>query len=99
MRTRNPIRNIVDQLKVVPNPNKEFISLALGDPTTHGNLNIDQTCVDAVQKHLLGNKANGYPPSVGTMAARTAIAQSHTLPEAPLTADDVILASGYYILI
>jgi tyrosine aminotransferase len=29
-RTINPIRNIVDNLKVVPNPDKKFLSLALG---------------------------------------------------------------------
>jgi tyrosine aminotransferase len=41
-RTRNPIRQIVDNLKVHPNPEKEFISLALGDPTTFGNLKIPE---------------------------------------------------------
>lgn len=41
-RTRNPIRQIVDNLKVVPNPDKDFISLALGDPTTFGNLRIPE---------------------------------------------------------
>ena len=29
-RTQNPIRNIVDQLKVQPHPDKPMISLALG---------------------------------------------------------------------
>jgi tyrosine aminotransferase len=43
LRTKNPIRQIVDNLKVNPNPEKEFISLALGDPTTFGNLKIDQS--------------------------------------------------------
>ena len=42
-RTRNPIRNIVDNLKVTPNPDKQFISLALGDPTTFGNFLLDPT--------------------------------------------------------
>jgi tyrosine aminotransferase len=41
LRTRNPIRAIVDSLKVQPHPDKEFISLALGDPTTFGNFKLD----------------------------------------------------------
>ena len=28
--TFNPIRNIVDGLKIVPNPNKEMIALSIG---------------------------------------------------------------------
>ena len=40
-RTKNPIRDIVDHLRVAPNLNKEFISLALGDPTIFGNFKLD----------------------------------------------------------
>ena len=29
-RTFNPIRSIVDHMKIVPNPNKEMIKLSLG---------------------------------------------------------------------
>ncbi|KAJ3021762.1 hypothetical protein HKX48_007837 [Thoreauomyces humboldtii] len=94
MRTRNPIRAIVDNMKVKPNPEKDFISLALGDPTTFGNFNLHPTCVQAVKDQLDTFKANGYPNSVGTEAARAAIAKSHTRPDAPLTSADVILGSG-----
>ncbi|KAJ3280887.1 hypothetical protein HK104_000344 [Borealophlyctis nickersoniae] len=93
-RTRNPIREIVDNLAVKPSPDKEFISLALGDPTVFGNFKIDPVCNDAVKQHLEGYKANGYNPSFGTEAARTALAEKYTCPEAPLTPKDVILASG-----
>lgn len=41
-RTRNPIRAIVDSLRVEPNPSKDFVSLALGDPTTGGNFKLHQ---------------------------------------------------------
>ncbi|KAJ3019051.1 hypothetical protein HKX48_002403 [Thoreauomyces humboldtii] len=61
MRTRNPIRAIVDNMKVKPNPAKEFISLALGDPTTFGNFNLHPTCVQAVKDQLDTFKANRYP--------------------------------------
>ncbi|KAJ3165191.1 hypothetical protein HDU88_004272 [Geranomyces variabilis] len=94
MRTRNPIRAIVDNLKVKPNPQKEFISLALGDPTTFGNFKLHPTCVEAVKTQLDSYKANGYPPSVGIESARAAVAKAYTRPEAPLTAADVILGSG-----
>lgn len=101
-RTRNPIRSIVDTLQVSPNPQKDFISLALGDPTTFGNFKLDSryflklksSCVQAVQKKLLSFESNGYPPSIGTETARAALASFYTCPEAPLTSKDILLASG-----
>lgn len=30
-RTNNPIRSLVDQMKIEPNPDKEVIKLSLGD--------------------------------------------------------------------
>nr|CAG8586957.1 11158_t:CDS:2 [Entrophospora candida] len=62
-RTINPIREVVFNLQSTPNPNKEYISLALGDPTYYGNFKIDDNCVEAVIKQLRSFKANGYPPS------------------------------------
>lgn len=93
-RTSNPIRAIVDHIKVKPNVNKSMISLALGDPTLFGNFKIHQTCTDAVAKQLHSYKSNGYPPSTGYLHARQAVADKFTLPEAPLTAQDVIITSG-----
>jgi tyrosine aminotransferase len=98
MRTKNPIRNIVDKLNVKPNPEKEFISLALGDPTIFGNLRIDSHCVDSVQRHLNSYKANGYPPSIGTLDARASIAKEYSRPNSVVTASDVIIASGLYFM-
>ncbi|KAI8925783.1 pyridoxal phosphate-dependent transferase [Entophlyctis helioformis] len=94
MRTRNPIRSIVDNLRVNPNPSKSFVSLALGDPTTFGNFKLEKSCVEAVKNKLDEYSANGYPPSTGTESARKAIAAKYTRPEAPLSSQDVILASG-----
>ncbi|KAJ3130164.1 hypothetical protein HK098_005411 [Nowakowskiella sp. JEL0407] len=85
-RTSNPIRVIVDRMGAQVNPLKNVISLALGDPSTFGNLNPHQSTVDAVQKALLSNSANGYPPSIGHEFARAAVAAKYTRPEAPLTA-------------
>ncbi|CAO3667082.1 unnamed protein product [Umbelopsis vinacea] len=90
----NPIRQIVDKLKINPNAQKDLISLALGDPTVFGNFNVDDSCNEAVMKHLHSFKANGYPPAHGTEQARHAVAEKFNHPDAPLTSRDVILANG-----
>lgn len=71
-----------------------MISLALGDPTTFGNFKLHSDAVEAVKKKLDDYSANGYPPSVGTLPARKAIAAKYSRVEAQLTENDVILASG-----
>jgi len=93
-RTINPIREVVFNLQSTPNPNKEYISLALGDPTFYGNFKIDDNCVEAVIKQLRSFKANGYPPSVGAENARAALAEKFNTKEAPLTPNDIVIASG-----
>ncbi|EIE86910.1 tyrosine aminotransferase [Rhizopus delemar RA 99-880] len=106
----NPIRAIVDKLKVDPNATKPLISLSIGnnkkqkvtftdvsfpgDPTIFGNFNVDSSINEAVIKQINGYRANGYPPADGTFDSRSAIAKTHSHPSAPLTANDVILANG-----
>jgi tyrosine aminotransferase len=99
-RTVNPIRQIVDQLKVEPNPQKDMISLALGDPTLFGNFKTTELAIAEIHKKLASYQANGYPPSVGNFHkhdrefhilgysdARDAIAKYYHTDEAPLTAN------------
>jgi tyrosine aminotransferase len=93
-KTTNPIRNVVDRLKIPPNPEKTVISLGLGDPTAFGNLQVPVQAVKAVQKTLLSHQSNGYPPAVGYEKTRAAIARRYTRPEAPLEANDVVVTSG-----
>ncbi|CAB4484644.1 tyrosine aminotransferase [Rhizophagus irregularis] len=93
-RTKNPIREIVYNMNVTPNPEKEYISLALGDPTHYGNFKIHENCIDAVITQLKSYKANGYVPSVGVESARIALAKKFSTKEAPLTSEDIVLASG-----
>ncbi|KAI9263492.1 tyrosine aminotransferase [Helicostylum pulchrum] len=90
----NPIRAIVDQLKLDPNATKPLISLSIGDPTIFGNFNVDPSINEAVTKQLNSYRSNGYPPADGTLQARTAIANEYNTPEAPLAPSDVILANG-----
>jgi len=93
-RTTNPIRNIVDNLKPPKDHPKPFLNLALGDPTAHGNMTCPSVLVEAVQKVLETNSANGYIPSVGAPKAREAIAKYSSSPGYEVSTEDVIIASG-----
>lgn len=85
LRTFNPIRSIVDWLKLpsTPPPNKHLISLALGDPTAYAQRECrsenafkilpHSATIEAVEKAL--KESVGYPPAIGSELARKAIAQ------------------------
>ncbi|XP_025048015.1 tyrosine aminotransferase isoform X2 [Alligator sinensis] len=93
-KTFNPIRAIVDSMRVEPNPKKPMISLSIGDPTVFRNLPTDDEVTRAVKEALDSGRYNGYAPSVGYQSCREVIAASYSCPEAPLKAQDVILTSG-----
>ena len=65
-----------------------------GDPTLFGNFKTPDTGIAAIKDALGKYNFNGYPPAHGYESARAAVARTHTRPTAPLTADDVIIASG-----
>ena len=66
-----------------------------GDPTVFGNLLPSETSLTAIKEATRADgKFNGYPPSIGYPDAREAVAKSLTHDAAPLTANDIILASG-----
>ncbi|KAM7332453.1 hypothetical protein ACRRTK_009161 [Alexandromys fortis] len=92
--TFNPIRAIVDNMKVKPNPNKTVISLSIGDPTVFGNLPTDPEVTQAMKDALDSGKYNGYAPSIGYLSSREEVASYYHCAEAPLEAKDVILTSG-----
>lgn len=93
-RTTNPIRAVVDQMKIEPNPNKTPIKLSIGDPTVFGNLPVAPEVVAAVTEALTGAKNNGYPHCLGIPAARAAIAERYGSEGNPIGPDDVCIASG-----
>ncbi|KAF4749340.1 hypothetical protein FOZ63_010421 [Perkinsus olseni] len=96
-RTTNPIRRIVDQLKVKPNPNLETIPLSIGDPTVYGNFRAPQHVIDNVLRDNLRSFAyNGYPHSCGYAAARQAVADENFVHpnHPPPTTDDVVMTCG-----
>ncbi|XP_005815563.1 tyrosine aminotransferase [Xiphophorus maculatus] len=92
--TLNPIRAIVDGMKLIPNPAKPMISLSIGDPTVFGNLPTDAAVLQAMKDAIDSQRFNGYAPSVGYLRSRQAVANFCSRPEAPLEAEDVILTSG-----
>ena len=57
--TFNPIRDILETMKIAPNPEKKMISLSIGDPTVFGNLLPAKQVVDAVHAALDSQKRNG----------------------------------------
>ncbi|KCV70535.1 tyrosine aminotransferase [Fonticula alba] len=95
LRTTNPIRQIVDGMKTVPNPDLADIRLSIGDPTIFGNFSVPDSVNAALVEAINSKKFNGYPPSTGYESARAAIAKAYgSDPRAPLTPADVIIASG-----
>lgn len=93
-RTVNPIRRIVDTMKIEPNPDYDVISLSIGDPTIFGNLLPHENMLSAVEESLRSHKHNGYAPAVGELEARRAIARTMSVPDAPLTERDIIITSA-----
>lgn len=92
--TFNPIRSIVDRMKISPNPEKQMIALSIGDPSVFGNLDPCNEMIDSVVNCIKKAKHNGYSPSAGYVKTREAIAAEHSYPLSPLTYKDVVLACG-----
>jgi len=94
--TINPIRNIVENLKATPNPEKEVISLALGDPSVFGNFEPPKEAVEAIVEVVQGGKHNGYFASFGMQCAREAVADHINSPtgQHQVTAADIYLSCG-----
>eukprot|EP01135_Chromosphaera_perkinsii_P011318 Nk52_evm1s2374 gene=Nk52_evmTU1s2374 len=93
-RTHNQIRNVIDEMKIVPHEDKPMINLSIGDPTVFGNLHEPEIAVKAVCDNVKSSKYNGYAHGAGAPHVRAAIAEHYTCKEAPLTADDVVITSG-----
>ncbi|EJW88459.1 tyrosine aminotransferase [Wuchereria bancrofti] len=90
----NPIRQICDSLLVSSDTKKPLLKLNLGDPTVSGALPVCSTAIQAISEALTSRKYEGYGPAIGILEAREAIARHFTHPEAPVTADSVLLTSG-----
>ncbi|KAI5632240.1 aminotransferase class I and II domain-containing protein [Phthorimaea operculella] len=91
--THNLIRGIVENLNVEPNPEKSFIALSVGDPTTFGNLNPPEQVIQAVRESIEWTKSRSYGPAVGHLDAREAVAE-YSAHQGDVSPEDVILCSG-----
>lgn len=94
LRTINPIRNLIQNMKVEPNPDKELIKLSIGDPTVYGNLKVSERAIERYCESIRSYTVNGYSMSMGSIEARTAVAKRYSTPQSPLSADEVFLAGG-----
>ncbi|EDW75400.1 uncharacterized protein Dwil_GK20156 [Drosophila willistoni] len=96
LNTHNRIRNIVESLKIKPNPAKPMIPLSIGDPTTFGNLKAADETMKAVLHSLESGKYNGYAHTQGHEASRIAVAKysAHQRPDGEIEPNDIILCSG-----
>lgn len=92
--TINPIRRIVDRMKISPNPLKEMISLSIGDPTHYGNMLPPVEALEAIVEAVQLPTSHGYAPSFGTLDARRAVAHFWSRTNYTLKAEDIILTSG-----
>ncbi|CAF1007375.1 unnamed protein product [Rotaria sp. Silwood1] len=92
--TINPIRRIVDRMKISPNPAKEMISLSIGDPTHYGNMLPPVEALEAIVQSVQLPTSHGYAPSFGTLDARKAVAQFWSRSNYTLKPENVILTSG-----
>ncbi|XP_070512528.1 tyrosine aminotransferase isoform X2 [Cardiocondyla obscurior] len=93
-KTHNPIRSIVENIDVEPNPNKLMIALSIGDPTTFGNLKPPKEVIEAVKESVESQLYNGYAPSTGYLKAREAVAEYSSNEFVKVDPKDVILCSG-----
>ncbi|XP_018330817.1 tyrosine aminotransferase [Agrilus planipennis] len=91
---KNYIRELVDNLVLEPNPEKQVIALSLGDPTVYGNLQTANEVVEAVLDTVRDGACNGYVPCLGLPKARKAVAKYLSRDNVIYEEKDIILCSG-----
>lgn len=91
---RNPIRLLVENMNLTPNPNKPMIALSVGDPTVFGNLKTADQVIEGIVESARSSKFNGYAPSAGYLEAREAVCKYLAKSGETVDAKDVILCSG-----
>ena len=76
--TYNPIRAVVERIKVKPNPSLELIRLSIGDPTVFGNLPPPDTLVEALSEKLTREQHHNIVCVAGSPKARQAISSMYS---------------------
>ncbi|XP_026322073.1 tyrosine aminotransferase-like [Hyposmocoma kahamanoa] len=93
VKTQNLIRNVVENIKMTPNPNKKYITLSIGDPTAFGNFQPPESVLQAIRDSLDHPSSPNYGPVIGFYEARKAVAE-YSRRQGKVKPEDVILCSG-----
>lgn len=93
--TLNPVRKMIEQMKLEPNPELPMIALSIGDPTIFSDLGKPDTAITAIETCIKEKRYDGYTPSYGTETARTAVAKFCSRPDNLVyKPSDIILTNG-----
>lgn len=93
--TLNPVRKMIEQMKLEPNPDLPMIALSIGDPTIFSDLGKPDTAIEAIETCIKDKRYDGYTPSYGTETARTAVAKYCSRPDNLVyKSTDIILTNG-----
>jgi tyrosine aminotransferase len=94
--TSNPVRKLVEQMKIEPNPQLPMIALSIGDPTILSDIGKPDTVAPAIIKCINEKKFDGYTPSYGTEVARQAVAKFYSRQENNVSYkfNDIYLTNG-----
>lgn len=95
-KTCNPVRRLVEQMKIEPNPNLPMIALSIGDPTIMSDLGKPDSVTQAIINCVQDKKNDGYTHSCGSETARQAVAKFYSRPEQNViyNSQDIYLTSG-----
>jgi hypothetical protein len=94
--TSNPVRKLIEQMKIEPNPELPMIALSIGDPTIFSDIGKPDTVINAICNCVKEKKFDGYTPSYGTETARQAIAKYYSKPDKNVMykSSDIYLSNG-----
>jgi hypothetical protein len=94
--TSNPVRKLIEQMKIEPNAELPMIALSIGDPTIFSDIGKPDTVINAIVNCVKEKRFDGYTPSYGTETARQAVAKYYSKPDKQVLykASDIYLANG-----
>lgn len=93
--TSNPVRKLIEQMKIEPNPQLPMIALSIGDPTVFSDIGKPDTVTNAIMHCINLKKNDGYTPSYGSETARAAVAKYCSRPDNLVYKfSDILLTNG-----
>ena len=93
--TSNPVRKLIEQMKIEPNPELPMIALSIGDPTVFSDIGKPDTVTNAIMECINLKKHDGYTPSYGSEPARAAVAKYCSRPDNLVYKfSDILLTNG-----